>query len=167
MPSPTRARKNESWRGAGTATCCRPIAPWPPTVSSVNDGPLRYAAGLYAAGLALHTADHLRRGIDVITTEVLWLGNLSTAAAIVVIVMVFTRHRLAAAAAVVLGFSVAIGVAAVHLLPHWSTLSDAFPDAQGTGVTAMSWAVVLIEIVGAFAMGVAGVRQLSPQAAHP
>lgn len=166
MPSPTTHGKNESWREAGTATCCRPAAAWRPTVSSVNDGPLRSATGLYAAGLALHIADHFRRGIDVVTTEVLWLGNLSTAAGITVIAMVFTRHRLAPTAAALLGFPVAIGVAAVHLLPHWSTLSDAFPGAHGTGVTGMSWAVVLLEIVGASAMGLAGVRHAVPKLAR-
>ena len=143
------------------------IASRRPTVWSVNEGLLRYAAVLYAAGLALHTADHLRRGIDVVTTEVLWLGNLSTAAGIVVIVMVFTRHRLAPTAAVLLGFPVAIGVAAVHLLPRWSTLSDAFPGAHGTGVTPMSWAVVLLEIAGAFSLGLVGARRAYPRMARP
>jgi hypothetical protein len=58
--------------------------------------------------------------------------------------------------AVVTGIPVALGVAAVHLIPHWSAFSDAFPGAQHTGVTALSYSVVLIEIVGALAMGAAG-----------
>jgi hypothetical protein len=41
-------------------------------------------------------------------------------------------------------------------LPYWSAFSDAFPGARGTGVTAMSWTVVLIEIVGAALMGAIG-----------
>lgn len=127
----------------------------------MSDRYLRAAALVYAVGLVLHTADHFRRGIDVLTREVLWLGNLSTAAAVVVVALVMTRHRWAPTAAVLLGFAVAIGVSAVHLLPRWSTLSDAFPGARGTGVTAISWTVVLLEIVGALALGVAGLMSVS------
>ena len=115
---------------------------------------------LYGAGLALHTADHFRRGVDVVTDEVLSLGYVSTAVGIAVIAMVLTGHRWAPTAATALGFSVAVGVSAVHLLPHWSTLSDAFPGADGTGVTAASWAVVLVEIAGGLAMGTAGLAAL-------
>jgi MYXO-CTERM domain-containing protein len=70
-----------------------------------------------------------------------------------------TRHRLAPVAAIALGFPVAVGVAAVHLLPRWSDFSDAFPGST-TGVNAMSWTVVLIEIAGAFALGLAGLAML-------
>lgn len=121
-----------------------------------DDRFLRGATVFYGAGLALHTADHFRRGTDVVTDEVLSLGYVSTAIGIAVIVMVLTRHRWAPTAATAVGFAVAVGVSAVHLLPHWSTLSDAFPGADGTGVTALSWTVVLIEIAGGIAMGMAG-----------
>jgi hypothetical protein len=117
---------------------------------------LRYAALLYALGLALHTADHLRRGLDVLTPEVQWAGNLSTLLGIAAVVLVLMGHRWAPMVAVVTGIPVALGVAAVHLIPHWSAFSDAFPGAQHTGVTALSYSVVLIEIVGALAMGAAG-----------
>lgn len=121
-----------------------------------HDRFLPTAALLYGGGLALHTADHFRRGIDVVTDEVLSLGYVSTAVGIAVVALVLTGHRWAPTAAMVVGFAVAVGVSAVHLLPHWSTLSDAFPGADSTGVTAVSWAVVLIEIAGGLAMGIAG-----------
>ena len=121
---------------------------------------LRYGASLYGAGLLLHLADHLRRGTDVLTPEVLWAGYLSTAAGLFVIALVLTRHRLAPGMAAVTGLSIAVGVAAVHLLPHWSSFSDAFPGARATGVTPLSWAVVLIEIAGALALGLAGVSMV-------
>jgi hypothetical protein len=117
---------------------------------------LRYAALLYALGLALHTADHLRRGLDVVTPEVQWAGNLSTAVGISAVVLVLMGHRWGPMVAVITGIPVAIGVAAVHLLPEWSAFSDAFPGAQHSGVTALSYTVVLIEILGALAIGVAG-----------
>jgi hypothetical protein len=123
---------------------------------TTDDRHLRTAAAVYGAGLALHTADHLRRGLGVVTGEVLWAGNASTALGILAVVLVAIRHPRAPEIAALTGFPVAIGVAAVHLLPHWSAFSDAFPGARETGVTWMSWVVVLIEIAGAIAMGVAG-----------
>jgi hypothetical protein len=127
------------------------------TPNALGDRLLAYAAALYAVGLAVHTADHIRRGTDVLTGEVLALGTASTLGGLAVIALVFARHRLAPLAAVVFGFPVALGVAATHLLPEWSDFSDAFPGAHHTGVTAFSWAVALLEIAGLLALGAAGV----------
>jgi hypothetical protein len=127
--------------------------------SSREQAFLRNAAILYGVGLVLHIADHMRRGTDVLTGEVNLLGTISTVAGVIVIGLVMTRHRLAPVAAIALGFPVAVGVAAVHLLPRWSDFSDAFPGST-TGVNAMSWTVVLIEIAGAFALGLAGLAML-------
>jgi hypothetical protein len=120
---------------------------------------LRNAAILYGVGLVLHLADHMRRGTSVLTGEVNLLGTISTIAGVVTIGLIMTRHRLAPIAAIALGFPVAVGVAAVHLLPRWSDFSDAFPGST-TGVNAMSWTVVLIEIAGAFALGLAGLAMM-------
>jgi hypothetical protein len=117
---------------------------------------LRGAALFYAFGLVLHTADHLRRGLDVVSTEVQWAGNLSTALGILAVICVLTGYRRAPLVAALVGFPVAVGVASVHLLPHWSAFSDAFPGAHRTGVTPLSWTVVLLEIAGALALGAAG-----------
>jgi hypothetical protein len=117
---------------------------------------LKYCALFYALGLALHTADHLRRGLDVLTPQVIWAGNVSTAVGISVAILVILGHRFGPMLAAITGVPVALGVAAVHLLPKWSALSDTFVGAHNTGVTALSWSVVLIEIVGALAMGVVG-----------
>jgi hypothetical protein len=122
---------------------------------------LRGAALLYGAGIVLHTADHVRRGIAVLTPEVYWLGTVSTIAGVITIALVLRRHHLAPLIAALMGFQVALGTAAVHLLPHWSAFSDAFPGSNGTGVTAFSWTVVLIEIVGALGMGIAGMMLLA------
>ena len=114
---------------------------------------LRYAALVYAAGFLIHTADHLRRGIDVVTPQVFWAGNLSGAVAVAAIALALAGHRLAAVVAVAHGFSQALGVAAVHLLPSWGAFSDSLPDG---GADALSWVAVLVEIAGALALGVAG-----------
>jgi hypothetical protein len=126
-----------------------------------HDLSLRYATAVYAVGLVLHTADHVRRGLGVVTPQVLWLGNVSTAAGLVTIALVFLRHRWAPRAAATLGLPVALGVAAVHFLPRWSEFSDAFPGAHGTGVTSLSWLVVSLEILGAAALGMAGMQALT------
>jgi hypothetical protein len=117
---------------------------------------LKYAALFYALGLALHTADHLRRGLDASTSQVLVIGNLSTALGITVAALAVVGNRHAPFLAAITGFPIAFGVAAVHLLPRWSAFSDTFVNAHNTGVTAMSWTVVLVEIAGALALGVAG-----------
>jgi hypothetical protein len=118
-----------------------------------EDGKLRAAATVYAIGLALHTADHLRRGIGTITHHVFWAGNLSSALGVAAVVMILTRHRLAPLAAVAFGFPIALGVAAVHLTPTWSAFSDSFVDNR---LSWMSWTVVSIEILGALATGIVG-----------
>ena len=118
---------------------------------------LRIAAIAYAVGLALHTADHVRRGLDSVTDHVFWAGNLSSAVGITAVALILTRHRLAPAAAVAAGFPIAFGVAAVHWLPSWlGPFSDSFIDQT---MSPLSWAVVAIEIAGALAVGVYG-RQL-------
>ena len=122
----------------------------------IDDRKLQAAALVYLGGLALHTADHLRRGLDAVTEHVFWAGNVSTAMGLAAVALILTRHRLAPAAAVAFGFPIALGVAAVHLLPEWSTaLSDSFIDQS---VSWMSWTFVAIEIAGALATGIAGWR---------
>jgi hypothetical protein len=122
---------------------------------------LRFCALFYALGLALHTADHLRRGVDAITPEVLWAGNVSTAIGITLVVLVIVGNRYAPLLAALTGTPIAVGVAMVHLLPKWGALSDSFVGgAHNTGVTAFSWIVVLVEIVGAVALGIVGLREV-------
>jgi hypothetical protein len=120
---------------------------------------LQQAALLYLLGLALHTADHLRRGLDATTLHVLWAGNVSTVLGVAAVVMILTRHRYAPEAAVAFGFPIAFGVSAVHFLPDWfGPLSDSFPAQDMSWV---SWAVVAIEVAGALAVGVYGLRVLT------
>lgn len=128
---------------------------------------LRYAALLYALGLIVHTADHFRRGVDVLTPQVFWAGNVSTIVGVAVIALILAGHRVAPIAAVAFGLPAALGITAVHLLPHWSAFSDAFPGAHHTGVTSMSWGVVLVEILGGIALSAAGMLVLRRQGDIP
>jgi hypothetical protein len=106
---------------------------------------------------AIHTGDHLRRGLGAVSVEVAVLGSVAAVVQLLAVSAVFLRWRWAAVVAAAVGFPDAIGIAAVHLLPHWSAFSDAFPGAHGTGVDAFSWAAAIIEVVGALAFGAAGV----------
>jgi hypothetical protein len=119
---------------------------------------LRTAALVYAAGLTIHTIDHFRRGVDAVTNHVFWAGTLLTTISVIAIVLVFRRHPAAPIVAVAVGFTAAIGVSATHLLPEWSTaLSDSLPSGD---VDVFSWFAVLVEIVGAFTLGCAGLYAL-------
>jgi hypothetical protein len=123
---------------------------------------LRYAALFYAVAWVVHTGDHVRRGLGVVTPEVSVLGTAAAFLQIVAIALVLGQHRWAPVLAVAVGLPDAIGIAAVHLLPHWSSFSDAFPGAHGTGVTGFSWVAAIIEVAAALAFAAAGARLLCP-----
>jgi hypothetical protein len=117
---------------------------------------LRWAAWFYAFAWVVHTGDHLRRGLGAVSVEVNVLGTVAAVLQIAAVVLVLRNHRWGPAAAVAVGLPDGIGIAAVHLLPHWSALSDAFPGAHGTGVTGFSWVAAIVEVVGALAFAAAG-----------
>jgi hypothetical protein len=117
---------------------------------------LRYAAVLYALAWAVHSGDHIRRGLGTVSNEVGVLGGAAAVLQLIAVVAVFARSRWAALAAVAIGFPDAVGIAAVHLLPHWSAFSDAFPGSHGAGVTTFSWFAAILEIGGALAFALAG-----------
>ena len=119
---------------------------------------LRYTAAFYALPIVLHTADHIRRGIGSTTSAVLVAGTVATLLAAIAIALVFAKRPSAPVVAVFVGFGNAAGVAAVHLLPRWSALSDAFP---GGTVGPASWTAVLLEIAAALAFGAAGLFELA------
>ncbi|MEY2570562.1 MAG: hypothetical protein QOE63_912 [Acidimicrobiaceae bacterium] len=114
---------------------------------------LRVAAIVFLTGFALHNADHLRRGFDVVTKHVLVSGSATGILTLVSILLVLRSHPRSAEIAFAVGFGMAVGVTAVHLLPDWSALSDSLPDGTVDGWT---WVAVLAEIAGATAFGCAG-----------
>lgn len=120
---------------------------------------LKWAAAIYALTVGLHVADHVRRGLEVLTPEVRWAGTASILATIVTVALTFLGSRVAPAFAAFVGLASAVGIVAVHLLPRWSSFSDAFPGAH---VDAASWAAILLQFAGALALGfigLAGVRE--------
>jgi len=123
-------------------------------------GAMFVSASIYLAGLILHTADHVRRGIGVLTTPVQILGALGGVAGLAAVWLVYTRHPKAPIVAAIVGLQAAVGVTAVHFPHRWGVLSDPLIRSAGTGVTSFSWAVVLLEIIGALALGISGLLAL-------
>ena len=118
---------------------------------------LRAAAVTYAVVVAVHVADHLRRGVDASPDSVVALGLLALVAQGVAVGAVLTGRAWAPVAAVAVALPDAVGVVAVHLLPDWGPVSDAFPGAPpGAGVTAFSWATGIAEVAAGLAFASAG-----------
>ena len=142
-----------------------PTAPNPGSVGLArrSPDPLRVAAVVFAVALLVHGADHLRRGMDVVTPEVFWLGNVQLVLSLVTLVLVFRGHRWAPAFAVGVGFASAVGFSAAHLLPHWSAFSDSFTGAHhASGVTAFSWIAATFEIAWSIAKRLSSATALVP-----
>jgi len=122
---------------------------------------LRLTAVVFVVAVAVHGVDHARRGLDVTTTQVTVAGSIQFLLAVIALVLVFRRHPWAPLAAIAIGFSSAIGFAAAHLLPHWSSFSDSFTGSHvAPNVTVLSWATALFEIGADIAFGWAGLRVL-------
>ena len=102
---------------------------------------LYWAGVLFAVGSGVHILDHLRRGQGSVTEPLYWAGNLALIVQVAVITLVLTRHRLAPLAAAAGGIPLAIGFLAAHWLPEWS---------------ALSYLASTLEIIGALAVGLAG-----------
>ena len=135
----------------------------PPGIDAIGDREqqLRTTGAVFLAALVIHGADHVRRGVDVITEVVRTAGAVQAAAGLVAVVLVFRRHRAAPAVAAVVGLVSAAGFVASHLLPHWSAFSDPFTgSAVAPGVNAFSWFAALFEIAADLAFGIAAMLVL-------
>jgi hypothetical protein len=112
---------------------------------------------LFLAANLLHTADHQRQGLDGLSWEILAGGSALTIATIASLVLAYRRDERAPIFGAVLGLSAAVGIAASHLAPHWSALSDSYPQIHAD---AISWVVVLLEIGSALVLAAVAVREL-------
>jgi Na+/proline symporter len=120
---------------------------------------LRWIAVIFLAAVTVHGADHVRRGMDVVTTQVMSAGSIQFLLAVIAVVLVYRRHPWAPLAAIAIGFASAIGFSAAHLLPHWSSFSDSFTGSHvAPNVSVLSWVTAVLEIGADLAFGWAGVR---------
>lgn len=130
-----------------------------PKTDTTRSDRLRVTAVVFAVAVAVHGADHLRRGIDATTGFVLGAGTTQLIVSALAVVLVFRRHRLAPIVAAAVGLASAVGFAATHLLPRWSPFSDPFTgNSVAPHVTALSWFTALFEIAADVAFGVAGLQ---------
>lgn len=126
---------------------------------SPSERRLQSTAVVFAIAVVLHGADHLRRGVDVVSATVRVAGGVQLLLGVITVVLVFRRHSRAPSAAIAVGFASAVGFAAAHLLPHWSSFSDAFVGSRvAPKVTVLSWVAALFEIGADVALAWAGLR---------
>lgn len=125
------------------------------------DRRFNWATAFFAVALALHTADHLRRGMNVVPPAVMAAGSVQIVAAVVTVGLVVLKNRWAPHAAIALGLASAVGFSAAHLLPTWGPFSDTFINpAPGAGVTWFSWVTAAAEIGTALVFAAMGAAVL-------
>jgi len=114
------------------------------------------AAWLFVGAWTVHTLDHARRGLEAAPEGVTWAGTMVGLLAAVSITLIVVRHAAAPIVAVAVFPSIALGVAATHLLPGWGPLSDPILFDSTTDI----WSVpaVLIEIIAATWLGLVAWR---------
>jgi hypothetical protein len=118
--------------------------------------PLVAASALFVVANIAHTIDHVRQGVGRLSGEVLAGGTLISIFAALTLFLALSRHPRTASVATIVGFASALGIAAAHIAPHWSVLSDSYLDLR---VDVGSWVIVSIEIAAGFALGVVGLRE--------
>lgn len=128
-----------------------------------------FIAGLgFAAASAIHLTDHLRRGQGSVSDALYAAGNIGLIVQVATIALVLTRHRLAPIAATSAGFGLAVGFAAAHWLPRWSSISDPVWDINS--LTWFSYVASISEILGALGLACAGlaiIRAEPKRSLHP
>ena len=124
--------------------------------SGLREPLLMASAGLVFLN-AVHALDHLRQGLDRLSTEVLVGGQALLLLALVPLVLSYRRHHLAPLAAATVGLWTAIAVAGSHLAPHWSAFSDPYADHD---LDLFSWGQMLLLIGSAAALGMLGIKAM-------
>jgi hypothetical protein len=102
----------------------------------------------------LHDLDHVRqaRALDL---ELYGVALLALMMLTATLVLLLQRHVLAELAAVTVGGATVLGVAVVHVAPPRSFFSDSYSAAHGD---ALSWAIIVLMMLGGLAMTLAGLR---------
>src|SRR5882672_5288638 len=106
--------------------------------------------------IVVHDLDHVRQG-RALQSELLGVGALALVTGIISLVLAAREHWLAPAAAVVVGFGNVVGVALVHVAPHWGPFSDPYAAAH---VDWFSWTVIVAMMLFGLMLGIAGARAL-------
>jgi hypothetical protein len=118
---------------------------------------LSLAATAFVAANVLHTLDHLRQGTGALATEILAGGTVLSILAVLTLVLALRHDPRAALWAAVVGTWSALGVIASHVAPHWSAFSDSYFEIDAD---ALSWTIMLAEVLAAAYLGFVGFREL-------
>jgi hypothetical protein len=106
-----------------------------------------------------HDLDHLfNQPSRTYSTEITVTAILSYPALLGTLYLAVRRDPLAPLVATLMGLSVLVGFAAVHLAPHWSFLSDPYSKVQG--LNWLSWALVFVPMAAALALAITGIREM-------
>lgn len=113
------------------------------------------SAGALLALTVLHDLDHLRQGRELpLVLNV--IGALATLGAVGIFLWSGRRgDENVARVAETFGFTTALGLVIVHVLPNWPVISDPYGEA---GVDAMSWLSLVAFIAGGITLGVVAHR---------
>lgn len=122
---------------------------------------LRTATSVFVLGFVLHHLDHVRRGYGSVDDGVILGRTVAAMLVAVFVTLVVIGHRRAPHAAVLVGTVVAVGLVMVRLVPPFGPPSD---HLGADGIDALTWFVVLFELVGAGVVVSAGIRAMRPAA---
>lgn len=130
------------------------------TRSETGEGDLLLlgAATFFAAAVLVHGADHVRRGVDAISTDVFWIGTAAVVLQVALVVLACQRHRVASLTSAIGGFALALGYVVVHFTPERDLLSDSFVSALDLSM--MSLVAATMEVSAALTLGVCGLLVL-------
>jgi hypothetical protein len=120
----------------------------------IRDDWLAIAAIAYLAANLLHGADHIRQELAGVNVAIAAGGAMLTAAGVAAVIVALRHDPRTPLVATAVGFAAAILVAASHIAPHWSVLSDSYLD--DVQPDTLSWVVVLLEIATAAFLGSVG-----------
>ncbi len=112
-----------------------------------------FASAFYLIAWAVHTGDHLRRGIFAVPVAVQALGNLQILLTVGFVWLLWKRHPLAPVAAIAIGVPATIGIAVAHLAPDFGPVSDSLWE---PGIDAFTWFAVILEILGTVVLTIGG-----------
>ena len=131
------------------------------TRTRIRNDWLAIAAIAYLAANLLHGADHVRQELAGVNVAIAAGGAVLTAAGVAAVIVALRHDPRTPLVATAVGFAAAILVAASHIAPHWSVLSDSYVD--DVHVDALSWAVVALEIAAALFLGAVGLYRMASQ----
>jgi hypothetical protein len=131
----------------------------------VKDRYLVALNGLLVVMIVVHDLDHVRQG-RALQSELLGVGAIAIVTGVGSLVLAIREHWLAPAAAVVVGFGNVVGVALIHVAPHWGPFSDPYSAAR---VDWFSWTVIVTMMIVGLMLGIAGILALrhSPRTKAP